>query len=149
MSGKVFLDTNLIIYLYSEKEPVKREAVCQILNKYNCVTNIQSLKEASNVWFRKFGWDGPKIKEHLDNVELVCDEILQISRKTIDRAIDAKDRYGFSFYDCVMLASALEGNCDIIFSEDMNDGQIIDGKLKIANPFGIPKPTATVDTAVD
>ena len=137
MNDRVFLDTNLIVYLYSEKEPVKREAAYQILNKYNCVINIQSLKEASNVWFKKFEWDGLKIRKHLDNVELVCDEILQISRKTINKAIEVKDKYGFSFYDCVMLASALEGNCGIIFSEDMNDGQIIDGKLKIANPFGI------------
>ena len=76
-----------------------------------------------------------KIKKHLDNIELVCDEILQISRKTIDKAIDIKDRYGFSFYDCVMLASALESNCNFIFSEDMGHNQIIDGKLKIVNPF--------------
>ena len=79
------------------------------------------------------GWD--KNKKHLDNLELVCDEILQISRKTIDNAIDIKDRYGFSFYDCVMLASALEEDCEILFSEDMADGQFIFDRLKIINPF--------------
>jgi len=135
MNGKVFLDTNLIIYLYSEKEPKKRDEVYRILNEYSTVINIQSLKEVSNVLFKKFGWDGLKIKKHLDNIELVCDEILQISRNTIDNAIDIKDKYGFSFYDCVMLASALESNCNFIFSEDMSHNQIIDGKLKIVNPF--------------
>ena len=137
MNDKVFLDTNLIVYLYSEKEPVKRETAYQILNKYHCVINIQSLKEASNVWFKKFEWDGATIKKHLDNVELVCDEILQISRKTINTAIDIKEKYGFSFYDSVMLASASEGNCVIMFSEDMSDGQLIYGKLKILNPFNV------------
>ena len=135
MSGRVFIDTNLLIYLYSDKEQKKREAVCQILIDYHCVINIQSLKEASNVWYKKFDWNGIKIKSHLDNIELVFDEILQINRTTIDNAIDIKEKYGFSFYDCIMIASALKGNCELFFTEDMKDEQILQHKLKIINPF--------------
>jgi predicted nucleic acid-binding protein len=44
-------------------------------------------------------------------------------------------RYHFAFYDCLILAAGLKENCKIVFSEDMKDGQIIEGTLKIVNPF--------------
>jgi len=50
-------------------------------------------------------------------------------------ALDLKEKYGYSFFDCLMLASALESGCDVILSEDMGDGQIIENTLKIVNPF--------------
>jgi len=95
------------------------------------------LNEASNVWFKKYGWAGAKIHKHLDNIELLCDEILMIGRSTIDIALSLKDDYGYSYYDCLMLAAALESNCNIIMTEDMNDGQTINEHLKINNPFKI------------
>ena len=135
MNDKVFLDTNILIYLYSESESGKRNAACQSLNIYDCITSIQALNEASNVWGRKYGWSGEKIKNHLDNIETVCDEIVLIQKNTIKKALELKDDYGYSYYDCLMLASALEYKCGIILTEDMSNGQIIDGELKIINPF--------------
>ena len=135
MCDKVFLDTNILVYLYSESEVDKRETTCNILDNHYCVSSLQAFNEASNVWFKRYGWDSTKIHEHLDNAELVCDEILTISRNTINHALALKDRYGYSYYDCLMLASALESNCTAIMTEDMSNGQIIDGQLKIVNPF--------------
>jgi len=60
---------------------------------------------------------------------------LLVQRKTINRGLDLKEQYGYSFYDCLMLASAIEANCSMILTEDMNDGQVIDSTLKIVNPF--------------
>ena len=135
MKGRAFLDTNVVVYLYSEKEPGKRRSAHAILDNYNCLISIQCLKEASNVWYKKFGWTGDFIKKHLDNLELVFDEILPLSKATIYAAIDIKEEYHYSFYDCIMLASALMGKCEIIFSEDMSDGQLIRNSLRISDPF--------------
>jgi len=107
----------------------------KLLDEYDCVTSIHAMNESSNVWLKKFNWSSLKTKEHLDNIELVCGEPLLIQRNTIDKAIDIKDRYGYSYYDCLMLASALEGDCSFIFTEDMNNGQIICDTLQIVNPF--------------
>ena len=95
------------------------------------------MNEASNVWLRKYNLGKGLIHKYLDEVDLVCDEVLQIKRKTINHALELKDRYGYSFYDCLMLASALEANCNTILTEDMNDGQTINGTLKIHNPFSV------------
>ena len=138
MNGRAFLDTNILIYFYSESEATKRQIVYQILNSHCCITSIQALNEASNVWFKRYGWDGVRINKHLDNIELVCDEIIQIQRKTINMALSLKDSYGYSYYDCLILASALESDCDVVITEDMSAGQIIEHKLKIENPFKNP-----------
>jgi len=135
MSDKAFLDTNILIYFYSEDDDNKRSIVNQVLNDNDCVTSTQAMSEFCNVMHRKFSWGATQIKEHLDNIELVCDEVLSIHRSTINNALALKDRYGFSYFDCLMLASALEGACQVIFTEDMSDGQIIDGTLKMLNPF--------------
>jgi len=106
-----------------------------ILDSQNCVTSLQAFNEAGNVWFKRYGWDGTKIHKHLDNVDLVCDEVVAIGRSTINLALSLKDRYGYSYYDCLMLAAALESGCNIIMTEDMADGQVINGQLTIKNPF--------------
>ena len=74
-----------------------------------------------------------KIKEHLDNIEAVCEDVLPVQRETINSAIHLKGH--FTYFDSVMLAAAIESDCKIIFTEDMSDGQVINGTLKIVNPF--------------
>jgi len=135
MRDKAFLDTNIIIYLYSEDDESKRNAACNVLDNHDCVTSIQVMNEASNVWVGKYKWSEDKIKEHLDNIEAVCEDVLPVRRETIDSAIRLKCRYNYSYFDSLMLASAIEGGCKIIFTEDMSDGQAINGTLKIVNPF--------------
>jgi len=137
MSDKVFLDTNIIIYLYSEDEDEKRDIAYQFVNNTSCVTSIQVMNEASNVWFKKYALDKSEIVKYLDEIESISEEVLLVQRKTINRALDIKEQYGYSFYDCLMLASAIEANCGVILTEDMNDGQVIDGILQILNPFGV------------
>ena len=93
------------------------------------------MNEASNVWFKKYNLCKTEIIKYLDEIELACTEILLVQRKTVNHAMDIKDRYGYSYYDCLMLASAIEANCNKILTEDMKDGQVINGIVKIENPF--------------
>ena len=136
MSGdRAFIDTNILIYLYSEDEPYKRRAAESIVNKNYCIISTQVLNEVSNVWFVKSIWSGEKIKVHLDNIEKVCDSLILVTRSTIDDALLLKDQLGYSYYDCLILASAMESGCDFLYSEDMSDGQIVNDRLKIVNPL--------------
>ena len=135
MSDRAFLDTNIIIYLYSEDEDEKRDVAYQFVNNANCFTSIQVMNEVSNVWTNKYALDKSEIIKYLNEIESISEEVLLVKRKTINRALDIKTQYGYSFYDCLMLASAIEANCNKILTEDMKDGQIIDGILQIVNPF--------------
>ncbi|MCL2249682.1 MAG: PIN domain-containing protein [Oscillospiraceae bacterium] len=135
MSDRFFLDTNVIIYLYSEDEAEKRTSIYEYVNKYCCITSTQALNEAGNVWIKKYKWNNDTIIQYLDGIESICDEIMLIRRKTIDQALKIKSSYGYSYYDCLMISSALESNCKTILTEDMNDGQLIYDTLTITNPF--------------
>lgn len=135
MRDKAFLDTNILIYLYTEDDKNKRETVLNVLDDYDCITSLQTFNEVSNVLLRKFSLSAEQIKDHLDNIEMVCSDVMPIHRYTINKALELKERYCFSYFDCLMLASALEGNCEIIFTEDMSDGQVIGNTLTIRNPL--------------
>ena len=54
---------------------------------------------------------------------------------TIHRALDVRQRYGFSWYDSLIVATAILANCETLFSEDLQSGQVIDGCLRVENPF--------------
>jgi predicted nucleic acid-binding protein len=58
-----------------------------------------------------------------------------VTLPTVHVALDIRERYGFSWYDSLIVAAALESNCDLLYSEDMQHGQIIEGRLSIVNPF--------------
>lgn len=135
MQDRVFLDTNIIVYLYSADENDKRNISFKFVNASECITSIQAMNEAVNVWYRKHSLGKTEIAKYLDEIEAICDEIMMIRRKTINQAMDIKDCYGYSYYDCLMLASAIEANCSQILTEDMQDGQRINDALKITNPF--------------
>ncbi|MDR2166753.1 MAG: PIN domain-containing protein [Clostridiales bacterium] len=136
MRDRVFLDSNILIYLYSQTEGDKRQIAYKVFDSYICITSFQALGEASNVWFRKSGFGGDRIREYLDNISKICRRISVVDRNTINMALSLKDRYGYAYYDSLMLASALENKCNIIFTEDMHNGQVIDDVLTITNPFG-------------
>ena len=66
-------------------------------------------------------------------------QVVETNKDQIVAATRLRGDYGFSFWDSFIVASAMDAKCDYLFSEDMQDGQIIDGILKIINPFKIPK----------
>ena len=135
MNDRAFIDTNIFIYLYSAKEPEKREICIRELDKYIRVASFQVLNEVANVLRKKkYDLNIKKIQFHLNNIETFC-LINRIDRNTIDSALKLNGRYGFAYYDCLMIASALDSGCDILLTEDINNGQIIENKLKIVNPF--------------
>jgi predicted nucleic acid-binding protein len=135
MSGnKAFLDTNILVYLYSSKEPKKRDMCIAAVERYTRIVSTQTLNEFSNVLFKKQGLTSADVWTHVQNVKQIA-EVKDIDFATIGKAIALKGRYGYSYYDSLMIASALDSGCEVFFSEDMSGGQTIEGKLLIVNPF--------------
>ena len=136
MNDKVFLDTNIVIYAYSENEPKKQEIANNILEQYNnqIIISTQVINELSNTLFRKFKLNANDVKE----VVLELNEyfpIVNFSVQTQLKGIEIKEKYKLQFYDSMILATALENGCNILFSEDMQHNQVIENSLTIINPF--------------
>jgi len=134
MQDSVFLDTNVFIYLYSEDEPQKRSVALNILDRVHCVTSTQVLNEFCSVCLRKLKMPSIAVQLSIKEIFENC-ELCYIDMDTIQNALSLQDKYGYTYYDCLVLASAIHNNCVCIYSEDMQHKQLIEGKLKIINPF--------------
>ena len=135
MSDRVFIDSNIILYLYSEDEIIKQDKAQEILAVHiNHLISTQVINEVSNILFKKFNLSAAEV----ENVILEIDKYIRIvdySLKTQIKAVKLKDKYRFQYYDALIMATALEQGCSILFTEDMQNGQIIENSLKIVNPF--------------
>ncbi len=139
MKDKIFIDTNVLIYLYSEDETAKQNTAFELLNKYdNLIISSQVINEVSNVLFKKFKLTSKEVKSVLTEIDNVFD-IVGFDLVTQIKAIQLKSKYNLQFNDSLIIATALENNCTILYSEDMQNGINIDDSLKIINPFFLDK----------
>ena len=133
MSGtEAFFDTNVLLYLLSGDAAKADRAEALLVD--GGVISVQVLNEFASVASRKLGMSWAEIREVLDTIRAVC-RVEPISLETHERGIALSERYGFSIYDSMILASALLAGCDPVFTEDLQNGQCIDSRLTLRNPF--------------
>ncbi|MBS3963175.1 MAG: PIN domain-containing protein [Methylomonas sp.] len=128
-----FVDTNIVIYMLSQDE-VKREIALTILS-CNPVMSIQVLSETANTMRRKLGFDPTTVATVINRLSGSCSYLQPLTLATLQSAIDITRRYGFSHYDSLIIAAALQTDCRVLYSEDMQHNQVIDDRLTIINPF--------------
>jgi len=127
-----FLDTNVLLYLLSGDE--RRADRAEEVVSAGGVLSVQVLNEFASVAARKMKLSAAEIREVLAAVRAVC-RIVPVDEATHDLGLQVAERYGLSVFDAMIIASALLAGCKTLLSEDMQDGQTIDGRLEIRNPF--------------
>jgi predicted nucleic acid-binding protein len=128
-----FIDTNIIVYNYAKVEPEKYEKASKTLLGTGRVCSTQVLSELSNVLSSKFRFTWPEIGAIFDEVVNAL-YVSTVSIATIEKAHALSERYKYSYYDSLILASAIESQCEILYSEDFQHNQLIEG-VRIINPF--------------
>ena len=98
------------------------------------VVSVQVLNEFAAVASRKLRMSIAEIREVLATVRAVC-KVLPLDESTHDSGLQLAERYGLSIYDAMIVASALLSGCKTLLTEDLQDGQVIDRRLTIRNPF--------------
>lgn len=136
MRGKVFIDTNILIYLFSDTEPEKRGQVQDLLktkpDNHTIVWSTQIVQEFYQVMTAKYKKDPQKVKSvinQFDQFELVVNNM-----ETIQNAIDIQILNKFSFWDSLVLSAAIQSRCNVLLTEDLTHDQEVDG-ISIKNPF--------------
>jgi predicted nucleic acid-binding protein len=127
-----FLDSNILVYAFTT-DP--RAVPAQALLERGCIIGVQGLNEFTNVAKRKLRMTWAEVRDALSAIRTICRTIVPMDVETHDDALRIAERYGYAFFDALMIASALRADCGILWSEDMQDGLIIDQRLRIANPF--------------
>ena len=127
-----FLDSNIVLYAFGDDE-IKCRIANRLLAEYPCIST-QVVNECSHVMRRKLHWKPDKIAEELE-VLLVVVRLQPVDIRHIRLAWKIAARYGFSHFDSLIVAAALEAHCERLYSEDLQNGQIIEDRLRIVNPF--------------
>ena len=133
MPAKDFLDTNVLIYAVAKNDP--RVSQAEALLAVGGVVSIQSLSEFVSVARRKLGMSWKEVKEFLDLICILCPNPVPVSLDTHKGALAIAEKYGYSIYDALVASAALEAGCKTLYSEDLQDGQVINRQLTIRNPF--------------
>ena len=120
--------------MYSEDEAEKAARALQCAQELDAWISTQVLNEVSNVLRRKQKLDYSAILSVIHELQSNF-QVSTVTIQTIEQALLLGERYRYSYFDSLMLASALEQGCTVLYSEDMQHGQIIDGLLRIVDPF--------------
>jgi predicted nucleic acid-binding protein len=131
-----FFDTNILVY--AQQAGSKGERANALLAQGGLIS-VQVLNELTNVLRKKLRRDWPDVEAVLNDVRDAFDEALPITSATHSAALALARDHSLSFYDALIVASALEAGCDTLFSEDLQEGRSFGG-LSIRNPFAEGAP---------
>lgn len=130
MSGN-FVDTNVVLYLLDDGPKADR---AEVLLAQGPRISVQVLNEAMVNCRRKAGLSWDETGAFLSGIQDLCPvEDLTLQTHEVGRAL--AERYGFSVYDAMIVAAALIAGCTTLYTEDMHDGLVVEGHLRLVNPF--------------
>ena len=136
MNDKVFVDTNIWVYAkINGKDDLKHKMAIDFLSKLKerVYISTQIINEFFNI-LAKNKIDNDKI---IESIYQILDNVIlsEVTFVIIERSWKLRDKYHYSVYDSIVLASAIESDCTILYSEDLHHNQLIENKLRIINPF--------------
>ncbi|OYW60850.1 MAG: hypothetical protein B7Z40_19435 [Bosea sp. 12-68-7] len=131
-AAREFLDTNVLVYAFSD-DP--RSARAEALLAKGCVSGVQALNEFANVARRKLAMEWREVREALDALRALLASVAPLDLAVHLAGIEIAERHRLSVYDAMMIAAALRLRCTTFWSEDLQDGLVVEGRLTIRNPF--------------
>lgn len=130
----VFADTNIVVYAYGV-DPAKI-AVAEAIVKASPVISTQVINEFHSIARRKLGLD--MATRHRVAIDLLqsC-RVIAVDQAIVKAAMRVEARYQLSYWDALILAAALAAGCETLYSEDMQNGQVFEGRLTVRCPFAV------------
>lgn len=135
MSDRIFIDTNLFLYAFDKRDQGKNNQVIEFfksIREKDTHVSSQIIKEFINVNVKKFRVTEEVLEKRLSIFNSFA--VADTTNTIIEKAIVLCYKYQLQFYDSLIVAAALAQNCNFLYSEDLNNGQSIEG-LQIINPF--------------
>jgi predicted nucleic acid-binding protein len=139
MNDRFFLDTNVFVYSFDRSAPAKARRAAQLIGRAvetrKGIVSYQVAQEFFNVALRRFAqaMSAADAEQYLATVFRPL-MVVHSSLALYGEALRLTNRYRLSWFDSLIVAAALEGQCSILYTEDFQDGQQF-GELRIENPF--------------
>jgi predicted nucleic acid-binding protein len=144
MENRVFVDTNIWIYGLTEsdldadknKRAISLNLFENLLAEGRSIyISVQVLNECHWNFIKKFKLPDELAVNVIQENVIPISNIVSMNLSTYMMANDLRSKYNFSYWDSLIVASALESGCEVLYTEDMQDGQVIEDRLRIVNPF--------------
>ena len=137
MEDKIFADSNIWLYAFMENGE-KKKAAADIIKNNKCILSTQVVNEVCVNLIKKADYGEDDISKLVENLYSKY-KIEIIDKDIILKASAIRKNLAVSYWDSLIISSALESGCKILYTEDMHHNHIIEGKLKIINPFKLNK----------
>lgn len=135
MAREPFLDTNILLYAFLIGDP-RRERAKAVVARGGLIS-VQVAQEFVDVSRRKRGWTWEHVTAALDSLREVLGSPLALTDAMQRSALDIAQRYGLRIYDSMIVSAAKSAGCRVLYTEDLQHGQILDG-VRVENPFATP-----------
>lgn len=132
MSADIFLDTNALVYAYSQGD-YRTDAARQLLLNGG-VVGVQVLNEFVSVARSKLAMTWAEAQEAIKNIVILCPNPRPLTIETHLHALEFSKRYGFSIWDALIVAAAAQAGCSKLLTEDLQHGLVVES-VRIENPF--------------
>lgn len=133
MKGKIFVDSNIWLYMANDDAPEKKAIGIRLLRE-SAYTSPQVIFECINVCRKKLKLGDETAFRFADRLLSVC-QLVEENANIVHTALDLCRERNFQPFDAKIVATALEAGCHTLYSEDMQHGFVVNNSLTIVNPF--------------
>jgi len=133
MKDSIFLDSNIFLYAFSTKDLTKQKTASLLVLKPLTIST-QVINEVSNNLLKKLQFPNDDIAVFVEDCYIRY-SIIDFTKNIFIKASELREKYNFSYYDSLIVSSALLSHCTTLYSEDMHDGLVVENHLTIINPF--------------
>jgi len=133
MKDSIFLDSNIFLYAFSTKDLTKQKTASLLVLKPLTIST-QVINEVSNNLLKKLQFSNDDIAVFVEDCYIRY-SIIGFTKNIFTKASELREKYNFSYYDSLIVSSALLSHCTTLYSEDMHDGLVVENHLTIINPF--------------
>jgi predicted nucleic acid-binding protein len=129
---KAFLDTNILVYAFSRDPRAER---ARALLDVGGTVGVQCLNEFANVALNKLGMNWNEVDAALEEIRILCDIGAPVELDLHQSGLAIARRYGLNIFDSLVVAACLRSGCETLWSEDLQDGLVVEEALIVRNPF--------------
>lgn len=135
-TSRFFIDSNVWLHSIMDQDEAKKAAAQKLVDRsgQKLFLRTQVLNEVCVNLKRKANVSEEQLRMIIGSFHL-NHEVVQINESHLVKASEIRSHASFSFWDSIVAASALSANAQILFSEDMQDGYVLENRLRIENPF--------------
>ncbi|MBS1500416.1 MAG: PIN domain-containing protein [Bacteroidetes bacterium] len=130
--NKIFIDSNIVLYILDVDQ--HKSSIAQKILLSRPLISAQILTEVANVCKRRFKYSKEQVLSLWSDLLMDC-VCVETGATTFFTGVALSKKYDFQVYDSLIVAAALNADCEVLYSEDMQHGMVIENKLTIVNPF--------------